>query len=87
MEVVQIAIDRLRPNPWNVNRMSVTMAKKLAALEMSVPATKSVWRVLSIRKKYESDEAFCAILSSSSFAFPAQKVWFDFLTFARGSCG
>ena len=31
MEVVQLAIDRLVPNPWNVNRMSKVMQKKLTA--------------------------------------------------------
>ena len=31
MEVVQLAIDRLVPNPWNVNRMSKAMQKKLTA--------------------------------------------------------
>ena len=31
MEVVKIAVDRLAPNPWNVNRMSKAMQKKLAA--------------------------------------------------------
>lgn len=31
MEVVQLAIDRLVPNPWNANRMSTPMMKKLTA--------------------------------------------------------
>lgn len=31
MDVVQIAVDKLVPNPWNVNRMSAAMQKKLAA--------------------------------------------------------
>jgi ParB-like chromosome segregation protein Spo0J len=31
MEVVQIAVDRLMPNSWNVNRMSAAMQNKLAA--------------------------------------------------------
>jgi ParB-like chromosome segregation protein Spo0J len=31
MQVVQIAVDKLRPNPWNVNRMSKAMRKKLTA--------------------------------------------------------
>ena len=31
MEVVQIAVGRLVPNPWNVNRMSKAMRKKLSA--------------------------------------------------------
>jgi len=31
MDVVQIEVDRLHPNPWNVNRMSGPMKKKLTA--------------------------------------------------------
>lgn len=31
MDVVQIAVDKLVPNSWNVNRMSAGMQKKLAA--------------------------------------------------------
>lgn len=31
MQVVQIAVGKLIPNPWNVNRMSAGMQKKLTA--------------------------------------------------------